>query len=92
MRRRGDRLVLGALAGLVLVAALGPFVVAVVQIVRDPPPEHADLMILGAGGEAIVRLMWGFGVAAVVLVLRVIAASRSHGTGGRRLIALPERT
>ena len=91
MRRRRDRLVLGVLAASVLVTALGPFVVAVVRIIRDPPPEHADLIVLGAAGEAINRLILSLGVAAVVLVLRVvIAASHPHKTREQRWTTLSD--
>jgi hypothetical protein len=90
MHRRRDRLVLEVLAVLVLVTVLGPFAVAVSRIIRDPPPEHMDLMILGLAAEAINRLMWSLGVAAVVLVLRlVVAASHPDRTRGRRWTMLP---
>jgi len=92
MRRRRDRLVLGALAVLVLVTALGPSVVAVMRIIRDPPPEHTDLIILGLAGKTISRLMWTLGVAVVVLVLRVVtAAIHPQRTRERRWTVLTER-
>jgi hypothetical protein len=70
---------------LVLVTVLAPFLVAVLRIIRDPPPEHTDLMILGLAAAAIDRLMWSLGVAAVVLVLRVVvAASHPDRTRERR--------
>src|SRR6266481_3296516 len=91
MRRRRDRLVLGALAVFVLVTALGPFVVAVVRIIRDPPPEHTDLALLGATAEAINGLVWSLGVAAVVFAFRlVIAAIHPYRTREQRWIMLPD--
>ena len=56
MRRRRDLLVLGMLAALVLVVTLGPLGVAVVQTVRDPPPQHPGLVLFGLVGAALDRL------------------------------------
>ena len=89
MRRRRDLLVLGVLAALVLVVTLGPLVVAVVQVTRDPPPQHAELMLFGILGAAFDRLVWSLGVAVVVLLVRaVVAAIHSRRTGARGRIIL----
>jgi len=50
--RRRDLLVLGLLAALVLGVTLGPLVAAVVQVIRDPPPPHAELVLFGILGAA----------------------------------------
>jgi formate hydrogenlyase subunit 3/multisubunit Na+/H+ antiporter MnhD subunit len=79
MRRRRDLLVLGMLATLVLVVTLGPLVVAVVQTVRDPPPQYPGLVLFGLVGAALDRLAWSLGVAiGVVAVLVIVAAIDAH--------------
>ena len=77
MRRRRD--VIAVLALLVLLAAIGPLVVGVVQIIREPPPEHVGLAVLGIVGDAFDRMLWSLGIAGVLLILleTVFAAIRS---------------
>ena len=79
MFRLRDRMWVGALAAAVVATAMGPFVVSVVQVIRDPPPEHADLMMLVGFGEAIDRLVWGSVIVAVAIAFRAAgAAIRRH--------------
>jgi|SRR5262245_797187 len=74
MRRRHDLRLLAVAAGLVSVITLGPLVVEVIQVVRTPPPQPPELVVMGMVGDALERLVWSVGVAAVVLVLRVVAS------------------
>jgi uncharacterized membrane protein len=73
VRRRRDLLVLAIAAGLVSVVTLGPLVAELIQIVCTPP-QHPELVVMGIVGDALERLVWSVGVAAVVLVLRVVAS------------------
>jgi len=72
MRRRRDLLVFAVTAGLVSAITLAPLVTEVVQVVRTPPPQHPELVVVGIVGDALERLAWSVGVAAVVLVVRVV--------------------
>src|SRR5262249_35140473 len=72
MRRRRDLLVFAVTAGLVSVITLAPLVMEAVQVVRTPPPQHPELVVMRIVGDALERLAWSVGVAAVVLVVRVV--------------------
>jgi hypothetical protein len=79
------RLLAGLALAVVLVAALGAPVVSLVQVIRDPPPQHPELVLLGILGEAIDRLVWGLGAAAGMVALLIgIVAIISYGARERR--------
>jgi hypothetical protein len=80
MRPRHDRLVLGVAAGLVLVITLAPLVVDLVRMIRTPPPQHPGLVFFGFVGEALTRLAWSLGGAAMLLVVRAVAGAISTRT------------
>jgi hypothetical protein len=80
MRGRCNPVLLGVLATLVCVVALGPLLIEMVQIIGDPPPQHPGLVLLGAVGDAMDRLLWSLGVGGAVLVLRIVAAIPSRRT------------
>jgi hypothetical protein len=73
---RLDRLILGVVAVLVVAITLGPLVAGLVQVMRVPPPQHPGLVVFGLVGEALGRLGWSLGLAAVVLVVRAVATQR----------------
>jgi hypothetical protein len=69
-----DLLVLAVTAGLVSVITLGPLVMEVIQVIRTPPPQHPEIVVIAIVGGALKRLVWSVGVTAVVLILRVVAS------------------
>ena len=73
MRRRSD-MTLWAMAVLMLAIVLVPLLINLLQILRDPPPQHPDLVLFGIVGDAIDRLAHVVLVAAVVVVLGAIVA------------------
>jgi hypothetical protein len=62
---------------------LGPLVAAVVQVIRDPPPQHAELVLFGILGAAFDRLVWSVGIAVAVLLVRAVVAAIHLRRGGR---------
>lgn len=72
MPRRRELLVLALTAGLVWIITLSPLVLQLIQVVRTPPAQHPELVVIGILGDGIERLLWIVGVAAVVLAVRVV--------------------
>src|SRR5262245_11159531 len=73
MRRRRELLLLAVTVGLLWVITLWPLVVDVIQVVRTPPPQHPELVVIGIIGDAFERLLWIVGAAAVVFAVRMVA-------------------
>src|SRR5262245_47187869 len=73
MHRRRELFVFAVTAGVLWVITLCILVVEVVQVVRTPPAQHPEVVLMAIVGDALKRLLWSVGVAAVVVLARIVA-------------------
>jgi uncharacterized BrkB/YihY/UPF0761 family membrane protein len=88
MRSRGqrDQLALGAAIALLGMAVVSAIVAAIVQIVRDPSPQHPGLFLFGVVGGMLSFLAY-VGVLAVVVSIgmAIVAIASDRRRSGRLL-------
>jgi len=73
MRRRRELLVFALTVGVLWVITLCILVVQAAQVVRTPPPQHPEVVLIAIVGDALRRLLLIVGVATVVLLVRIVA-------------------